>query len=197
MGRVIDDFALGSFIDKRVSTYSGGQRRRLDLAATFVVRPALLLLDEPTTGLDSQSRLDLWQSIRALPGSGTSVLLTTQHLEEAQALADEVVIIDEGRIVRMDTPDQLRREMSTRKLTVATLEQMSSETVHLVAADLQAEVMHHEGSRFSLSGEILLDAVLGALKAQGIDERAIVEFSLAPPELEEVFLTLTRPKAVQ
>src|SRR5699024_4744493 len=142
---VIDEFALGAFVDRHVSTYSGGQRRRLDLAATFVNRPSLLLLDEPTTGLDPHSRNSLWELIRALPANGTSVLLTTQYLEEAQALADEVVIIDDGRVVQAGTPHQLRRTMANTRLRLVTHEPLSEEESTALAARLLGEVSELRG----------------------------------------------------
>ncbi len=104
-------FDLTDAADRRAGTYSGGMRRRLDLAMSLVTTPAVLVLDEPTTGLDPQSRLDVWSTVEAVAAAGTTVLLTTQHLEEAERLADRVAILHEGRILVCDTVDGLRRRL--------------------------------------------------------------------------------------
>ena len=105
---VLERLGLGDAGDRLVRTYSGGMRRRLDLGASLVGRPRLLLLDEPTTGLDPRSRIELWDAIRDLVADGTDVLLTTQYLEEADQLARDVVIIDHGRVIAAGTPDELK-----------------------------------------------------------------------------------------
>jgi ABC-2 type transport system ATP-binding protein len=105
---VIEQLALGSVARRRVGTYSGGQRRRLDLGASLVGAPRLLLLDEPTTGLDPRSRIELWEAIRELARGGTDVLLTTQYLDEADQLAGRLVILDEGRVIADGTPEELK-----------------------------------------------------------------------------------------
>ncbi|MFI8771868.1 hypothetical protein BJF87_12415 [Gordonia sp. CNJ-863] len=191
---VIDEFALGEFVDRRVSTYSGGQRRRLDLAATFVNRPSLLLLDEPTTGLDPHSRNSLWESIRTLPAEGTSVLLTTQYLEEAQALADEVVIIDAGRVVQAGTPHQLRRTMATTRLRLVTHEPLSDDDSAALAARLSGEVSELRDNELTVTGQFDLDTAHRAVTEQGIPTD-ITEFSVSPPTLDDVFLSMTGSEA--
>src|SRR6478735_6071443 len=108
---VIEQLSLGEVADRRCHTYSGGQRRRLDLGASLVGAPRLLLLDEPTTGLDPRSRSELWDAIRELVENGTDVLLTTQYLDEADHLADQVVIVDHGRAVATGTPNELKRRI--------------------------------------------------------------------------------------
>lgn len=193
VNRVVGDFGLRDFVRGRVATYSGGQRRRLDLAATLVSRPALLLLDEPTTGLDPMSRRELWRYVQALPGSDTSVVLTTQNLEEAQALADWVAVIDRGRIIKTGTPDELRRELNIATLAVMTRRELSRDAVLSVGSSLGATVIHHEGARFSLAGRFQLQSAVDAIGAQGIASHEITEFALAPPSLEEALLA-TNPK---
>ena len=186
---VIDEFALSEFVDRRVATYSGGQRRRLDLAATFVNRPSVLLLDEPTTGLDPHSRNSLWESIRTLPADGTSVLLTTQYLEEAQALADEVVIIDDGRVVQAGAPHQLRRTMASTRLRLVTHAALSSDQSKSLAERLRGEIRDLRDNELTVTGQFDLDAAHRAVTEQGIS--AITEFSVSPPTLDDVFLSMT------
>ncbi len=191
---VIDEFALSEFADRRVATYSGGQRRRLDLAATFVNRPSLLLLDEPTTGLDPHSRNSLWESIRHLPANGTSVLLTTQHLEEAQALADDVVVIDEGRVIRSGTPHELRRTMASTTLRLVTHAPLSSDESTALAERLRGEVGELRHNELTVTGQFDLDTAHRAVTEQGISSD-IAEFSVSPPSLDDVFLTMTGSEA--
>ncbi len=190
--RVVEEFDLSDFVDRRASTYSGGQRRRLDLAATFVLRPSVLLLDEPTTGLDPQSRRALWQTIAGLPQTGTSVLLTTQYLDEAQALADHIAIIDHGRIIRAGTTDQLRREAATTTLTVAARLQIAGSTAEQIAARLGATITQRRDHQFTLTGRFDLDTAHRAVTENGLPSDQITEFALAPPSLDDVFLTMTQ-----
>lgn len=191
---VVDEFALGEFVDRRVATYSGGQRRRLDLAATFVNRPSVLLLDEPTTGLDPHSRNSLWESIRTLPSNGTSVLLTTQYLEEAQALADEVVIIDDGRVIQAGTPHHLRRTMANTRLRLVTLEPLSTAESTALATRLRGEVSAVRDNELTVTGHFDLDAAHRAVTVQGISSD-VTEFSVSPPTLDDVFLSMTGSEA--
>lgn len=189
-GRVIEEFDLAEFADRRAATYSGGQRRRLDLAVTFVVQPAVLLLDEPTTGLDPQSRRALWDMIGRLPQAGTSVLLTTQYLEEAQALADHIAIIDHGRTIRTGTPTEIRRSTTTTTLTLTTNHEMQETTAQHIADRLNATIAHHQDNRLVLTGQFNFDLAHGAIAAHDLAPD-VTEFSLAPPTLDDVFLTLT------
>src|SRR4051794_22980411 len=115
---LLDWFDLADAADRPAKTYSGGMRRRLDLAASLVGRPAVVFLDEPTTGLDPAKREDMWGVIRGLVRDGSTVLLTTQYLEEADALADEITVIDHGRVIAHDTPDGLKRVVGGQTLTV-------------------------------------------------------------------------------
>lgn len=193
---VIDEFALSEFANERVATYSGGQRRRLDLAATFVNRPSLLLLDEPTAGLDPHSRNSLWESIRSLPGNGTSVLMTTQYLEEAQALADEVVIIDNGCVIQAGSPHELRQTMASTTLHLVTHTALPGRIADTLAALLGGEVGHNRGNTLTVTGRFDLDAAHRAITEQGLSSH-IIEFSVSPPTLDDVFLSLTDSEARQ
>ena len=115
---LLSQFDLTDAADRGVKTYSGGMRRRLDLAASFVSRPPILFLDEPTTGLDPRSRLVLWDIIRTLVADGTTVLLTTQYLEEADQLADQIVVIDRGSVIAQGTSDELKAEVGGDRIEV-------------------------------------------------------------------------------
>lgn len=192
--KAIDEFALTEFADRRVATYSGGQRRRLDLGATFVNRPSLLLLDEPTTGLDPHSRNSLWDTIRALPTQGTSVLLTTQYLEEAQTLADEVVIIENGCVIRAGSPQDLRRTMASTTLRLVTDTALTHEDADMLAARIGGEVGHSKGNTLTVTGQFDLDSAHRAITNQALSTQ-ITEFSVSPPTLDDVFLSLTGSEA--
>jgi ABC-2 type transport system ATP-binding protein len=124
-GELLDQFSLAEAADRSVAAYSGGMRRRLDLATSLIVSPAVLFLDEPTTGLDPAARIEMWSQIRTLVGTGVTVVLTTQYLEEADQLADQIAVIDAGRVIAEGTPDELkamigpdRVETITRKPTL-------------------------------------------------------------------------------
>ncbi|MDI1463243.1 ATP-binding cassette domain-containing protein [Catellatospora sp. KI3] len=119
-GELLDQFGLADAADRAVAQYSGGMRRRLDLATSLILRPAVLFLDEPTTGLDPAARIDVWSRIRELVGTGTTVLLTTQYLEEADQLADQIAVIDAGRIVAEGTPDELKAKVGPDRVETVT-----------------------------------------------------------------------------
>ena len=190
---VLDRMALGDVADGMVRTYSGGMRRRLDLGASLVGRPRLLLLDEPTTGLDPRSRIQLWEVIRALVGEGTDVLLTTQYLEEADHLASQVAIIDHGRVVASGTPRELKgragssvvevhvRDGSALVRAAAILGTIGGGEPVIDAADRSVRVALRAG------GERVF-AALRPLDDAGI---AIDEVAVRQPTLDEAFLALT------
>jgi ABC-2 type transport system ATP-binding protein len=119
-GELLDQFGLAKAADRSVATYSGGLRRRLDLAVSLILSPPVLFLDEPTTGLDPAARIDVWAHIRDLAAGGTTVLLTTQYLEEADQLADQVAVIDAGRIVAAGTPDELKAKVGPDRVETVT-----------------------------------------------------------------------------
>ena len=191
--RVLDDFDLEEAADRAVKTYSGGMRRRVDLGASMVGAPRLLLLDEPTTGLDPRSRNELWEAIRALVDRGTDVLLTTQYLDEADHLATDIVIVDHGRVVASGTPAELKAKVGgdvvelhvrdDRELAGAgrALTLLGTEPPQLDAATRRVSVRVERGS------ENLRDA-LRALDATDIE---VDDITLRRPTLDEVFLTLT------
>ncbi|MET0828691.1 MAG: ATP-binding cassette domain-containing protein [Microbacterium sp.] len=170
---LLERFDLVEAARKRVANYSGGMRRRLDLALSFVVTPSVLFLDEPTTGLDTRSRRELWRVLRGLADAGTTVLLTTQYLDEADQLADRIAVMDGGRIAATGTPDELK-------------ERLGGETVELRA---------HSGD---LLREVPTDGTVSGLRRalDVLDESgAEGTVTLRRPSLDDVFLSLTEPPA--
>ncbi len=185
-------FDLTEAADRYVMHYSGGMRRRLDLAASLITRPALIFLDEPTTGLDPRTRGQMWETIRGLVADGCTILLTTQYLDEADQLADRIAVIDRGRKVAEGTSDELKAQVGGSSLRV----QLAATAEAAAAASVAAEVAHHvpilspTGTGFSVS---LTDAnqaadVLIALRQRGMD---IVNAAIEQPTLDEVFMALT------
>jgi ABC-2 type transport system ATP-binding protein len=189
---LIDVLELGAFAD-RAGNYSGGQKRRLDLALGMVHRPALLFLDEPTTGLDPQSRARLWEEVRKLRSSGATVFLTTHYLEEADALCDRLAIIDGGRIVASGTPDALKRQIAGDVVTIG-LDAHNGElhrAQELLRAQPFVRELHDGDGALQLyveRGEDALPAILRTLDGAHLQLRTI---ALARPTLDDVFLRQT------
>ena len=184
-------FELTDAADRPVKTYSGGMRRRLDLAAGLVGRPDVLYLDEPTTGLDPVRREDIWRIVRTLVDDGVTVLLTTQYLEEADALADEISVIDQGRVIATGTPAELKRIVGGQHLDLR-----PADTSRLAdAAAILAEVAGHPPESpgrgqltVPVADDTALTATVARLDAAGI---GVAELSLRLPNLDDVFFTLT------
>jgi ABC-2 type transport system ATP-binding protein len=188
---LLDVLDLGAIADRAVRTYSGGQRRRLEVALGIMHRPAVLFLDEPTTGLDPQNRANLWSQLRDLRAAGTTIVLTTHYLDEADQLCDRVAIIDYGQVIAEGTPAELKRRSAGGTITV-TLDASASD----VARDL-AGLPHVTSARAAGDGSVTLDvsdpvramaAVFEFLASRGVDARAA---SLAQPSLDDVFLRET------
>ena len=190
---VIDRLGLGDAADRVVRTYSGGMRRRLDLGASLVGRPRLLLLDEPTTGLDPHSRLELWDMIRALVAGGTDVLLTTQYLEEADHLASQVAIIDHGRLVAQGTPGELKRRTgrSVIEVHVRETDGLAPVANALAAIAGSAPVIDVSTRRVRAGIDADTTRVFAALRPLDDTHTVIDEVSVRPPTLDEAFLALT------
>ena len=185
---VLERIALVEAADRLVRTYSGGMRRRLDLAASLVGRPAVLFLDEPTTGVDPASRRELWDLIRDLVGTGTTVLLTTQYLEEADRLADRIAVIDHGRLVSEGTADQLKDQVGAAVVELSVPDADRSRTL---AALAEVGAGPRDGGRIVVPaplGARSLHSVLHRLESAGIAPERI---GLRKPTLDEVFLALT------
>jgi oleandomycin transport system ATP-binding protein len=175
----------------RVSTYSGGMRRRLDLAAGLVGRPEILFLDEPTTGLDPGKREDLWAIIRSLADDGATVLLTTQYLEEADALADEITVIDHGRVIAHDTPAGLKQLVGGRTVVVRPSDpDLLGVAARVVERVTGRPVEHLHGGALTtpVDAAQTFTGVVGALESAGVD---VAELALRLPSLDEVFFSLT------
>ncbi|MCA2214475.1 ATP-binding cassette domain-containing protein [Jidongwangia harbinensis] len=177
---------------RSVKTYSGGMRRRLDLAASLVNRPAVLFLDEPTSGLDPAKRNDMWASIRALANQGSTVLLTTQYLEEADHLADDIVVIDAGRVVAQGSPGDLKRRAGTQTLDIRLVDpSRTAEAAALVAAVVGVEPARHRTAghlSVPVTGGALMPAVIRRIDDAGVE---VAELALRLPSLDDVFLALT------
>ena len=192
-GAVLEELGLTEDADRLVRTYSGGMRRKLDLGASLVGRPRLLLLDEPTTGLDPRSRVDLWDSIRSMVDRGTDVLLTSQYLDEADHLAGSIVIIDHGRVVAAGTPSELKRRIGRNVIEVHVRDRRDLGTVAGALAwlgDGQPQI-DEATRRVSLGVGAGTDQLREGLTA--LDEIGVVpdDVALRSPTLDEVFLTLT------
>ena len=188
---LLEAFGLAEAGGKLVKTYSGGMRRRLDLAASLVGRPRLLYLDEPTTGLDPRSRLELWGMIWGLVADGTTVLLTTQYLEEADRLADEIVVIDHGRVIAAGTPLQLKARVGGQVLQARPADPGDvPATVQVLAALADGEGPHHDGQVVTVT---VADRSALAQAVRRLDEAgiAVEDLALRRPSLDEVFLALT------
>jgi ABC-2 type transport system ATP-binding protein len=192
-GELLDTFGLAEAADRPVGSYSGGLRRRLDLAASFLLAPPVLFLDEPTSGLDPRNRAQVWQSVRALAAAGTTVLLTTQHLDEADQLATGIAIVEHGRVVATGTPDELKARTGTERIDIVLDDpgQMAA-VVELIRGWLAAEPTLNPDARL-VSGQVrdragALAGVVRTLDEHGIGVRDI---ALRRPTLDEAFLRLT------
>ncbi|WP_090064975.1 ATP-binding cassette domain-containing protein [Lentzea flaviverrucosa] len=191
---LLEQFGLTDAAGKRAKQYSGGMRRRLDLASSFVMRPSVLFLDEPTTGLDPRNRGEVWREVKRVVAEGTTVLLTTQYLDEADQLADQIVVMDTGRVAAQGTPDQLKSKLGGDRIEVVV---RNADELPLVADVLgpDAEV---DPDTFRVSAAVAdrvaaLTRVTSALAARGVEAEDI---ALRRPTLDDVFLAITGHKAV-
>ncbi len=191
---LIERFDLGGFADRLVATYSGGQRRRLDVVAALIARPPAIFLDEPTTGLDPRSRLGLWEEIRRMAADGAAVVLTTQYLEEADRLADHIVIIDRGEVVARGTAEDLKKDLGRDVLVI-----------HVTDADDLPRAAELAGNGVDVGTDVghrMLTVQLAGGPPQGLDilKRLadagipVDDFQLRRPTLDDVFLTHTEAR---
>lgn len=189
---LVTEFRMTEFADRTAETYSGGERRRLDVVAALVANPPALFLDEPTAGLDPRSRVELWEAISRLAAAGTAIVLTTQYLEEADRLADEIVLIDEGSAVARGTPEELKRGLERDVLEVHFPTDQAFDAGRAIigsspriVVDAEANLIQipvGEGARTSLQ-------ILRSLDDGGVE---LLDFQLRRPTLDDVFLTKTR-----
>src|SRR3954453_6862588 len=184
-------FDLTDAADRPARTYSGGMRRRLDLAVSLVGRPGIVFLDEPTTGLDPAKREDMWGVVRNLVADGSTVLLTTQYLEEADALADEITVIDQGRVIANDTPDGLKRIVGGQTLTVRPVDSARLGEAETIITEIAHTRADHPG-RGTVSVPVTDDGMLAEAVSRLSDAGiAVTELSLMLPSLDAVFFSLT------
>jgi len=190
---LLEQFNLRDARDKLVRDYSGGMRRRLDLGATLVARPEVLFLDEPTTGLDPRARNELWEVLETLVGAGTTILLTTQYLEEADRLADEIVVVDHGRVIARGDSGQLKRQVGGEQvLLVPSSAADVSRAVEILERVCGAKASVDEATRRVTTptddGVAAVGAVVEEIRALGMP---VDDLGLHQPTLDDVFLTLT------
>lgn len=190
---LLELFELTAAADRTARTYSGGMRRRLDVAASLVAAPTVLFLDEPTTGLDPRGRLGLWRLLGELTGQGTTLLLTTQYLEEADRLADRIVVMDAGRVIAAGTAEQLKAQVGGDRLElrVAPGADPAALATALAGLGTGAPIVDHEAGRVVLpvaDGAAILPEVAARLASTGL---RVADLTLRRPSLDDVFLTLT------
>ncbi|MFF0201283.1 ATP-binding cassette domain-containing protein [Streptomyces sp. NPDC005017] len=191
---LLERFQLTDAAGRAVKTFSGGMRRRLDLAASLVGRPQILFLDEPTTGLDPHSRGELWDMLRGLVADGATALLTTQYLNEADVLADDIVVIDKGKVIAEGTPDELKSQVGGQVLELRPVHQEQLASAHALVAEAAGPHTRIEGEMITapVNDPLLMPAVVRTLDRAGI---AVGELTLRKSSLDEVFLALTGHKA--
>jgi len=187
---LLERFDLSEAARRPIKTYSGGMRRRLDLAASLIVKPKVLFLDEPTTGLDPRGRQDMWGVIQELVTGGVTVLLTTQYLEEADQLADEIAVIDRGTVIARGTSDALKKQVGGERLEL-TVETVDLEKTQEIVARISGHAPHTELRTVSAPVTTGSLALMEALRA--LDEAKIhpLDIGLKRPSLDDVFLSLT------
>ncbi|WP_068277799.1 ATP-binding cassette domain-containing protein [Aldersonia kunmingensis] len=189
---LLEEFDLVEAANKPLKNFSGGMRRRLDLAASLIAAPPLLFLDEPTTGLDPRTRAQMWETIRRLVREGSTVLLTTQYLDEADQLADRIAVIDRGRVIADGTADELKASVGVSTLQLTLVDRTQTEAARqVIATQLGTEVaITPEAGRLSapMSNTSITPEILIRLRDNDI---AVDEITVSKPSLDEVFLTLT------
>jgi ABC-2 type transport system ATP-binding protein len=192
---LLEQFGLSDAANRTVKTYSGGMRRRLDLAAALVAKPPLLFLDEPTTGLDPQSRQDLWAIIEELVEEGTTVLLTTQYLEEADRLAKQLVVLDHGKIIAEGTSQQLKTRLGNTVLVITFLNTADAKSGAQLIADISSQPANIDGTVVEFTVDRGPAAAADALRRIDAANITLAGLTIREPSLDDVFLNLTGHKA--
>jgi ABC-2 type transport system ATP-binding protein len=191
-GELLDAFSLAEAADRQVKKYSGGMRRRLDIAASIVVTPDLMFLDEPTAGLDPRSRNQVWDIVRALIASGTTVLLTTQYLDEADQLADRIAVIVRGKVIAEGTPSELKASVGSGALHVRLRDPEDRPDAERVLSRALGVPVHLESDAAALSARVSdPERVAHALAELSRSGNSLIDFALGQPSFDEVFLALT------
>jgi ABC-2 type transport system ATP-binding protein len=190
---LLDEFDLADAADRGVKTYSGGMRRRLDLAASLVARPSILFLDEPTTGLDPRSRVVTWDAVRALTATGTTVLLTTQHLDEADQLADLITVVDHGRVIAEGTSAQLKAKVGGERVLITVAAQSDLGAARNVLAGIADGPPQTDPATRTVEAPVdggarRMPEIVRELDAAGV---LLDDLGIRRPSLDDVFLTLT------
>jgi ABC-2 type transport system ATP-binding protein len=190
---LLDEFDLADAADRGVKTYSGGMRRRLDLAASLVARPSILFLDEPTTGLDPGGRMVTWDAVRALTAAGTTVLLTTQHLDEADQLADSIAVVDRGRVIAEGTSAELKAKMGGERVLLTVAAQSGLPAARDVLGRIADGLPHTDPAARTVEAPVTgaarrMPEIVRELDAAGV---LLDDLGIRRPSLDDVFLTLT------
>jgi len=188
---LIEQFDLGEFAERPASTYSGGERRRLDVVAALVAEPPAVFLDEPTTGLDPRSRSELWNTVRSLAANGVAIVLSTQYLEEADRLADEILVIDQGSVVAQGTPDALKRDLERDVLEVHVTSRADLDVARELLGFDESIITDIEARRIDIPIPDGADRSLDLLRQLQEGGVSISNFQLRQPTLDDVFLALT------
>ena len=188
---LLERFGLADAGDRVAKTYSGGMRRRLDLAAALVARPPVLFLDEPTTGLDPRSRLDLWETIEDLVAEGTTVLLTTQYLDEADRLADRIAVVDHGRVIADGTADDLKGRVGGDRVEVTLAHEEEARATAAALEDMTDEPPQIDGHVVSVAARERSGAIMEAARRLGRAGVRVDDLAVRRPTLDDVFLSLT------
>ncbi|MGL5687429.1 MAG: ATP-binding cassette domain-containing protein [Weissella cibaria] len=187
---LLEEFSLVNSADKAISNFSGGMRRRLDLAVSLITRPALIFLDEPTTGLDPRTRTQMWATIRQLVAAGSTIVLTTQYLEEADELADRIAVIDHGKLVSIGTPAELKAQVGGAKLRVEVADDTQAEQARGVMADTLPATPQVTRNVVEVAIDDIntVAGVLQAITAAGV---TMTNMSVEQPSMDDVFFALT------